>query len=250
MVDRVGQHLGNYRLVRLLGQGGFAEVYLGEHVHLETQAAIKVLQTHLARENIEQFRQEARTIARLEHPHIVHILDFGVEGTTPFLVMMYAPGGTLRHRHPKGTQLPLPLIVSYVKQVAEALQFAHAQRLVHRDVKPENRLLGRGDELLLSDFGIAVMAQSSRSQSTQDMVGTMAYMSPEQIHGKPRAASDQYSLGVVVYEWLSGDRPFHGSLTEMVAQHLAVPPPPLRGKIATISPDIEQVVLTALEKDP
>src|SRR5215831_13983602 len=92
MVDRVGQHLGNYRLVRLLGQGSFAEVYLGEHLYLETQAAIKVLQTQLAREDMEQFRLAARTIARLEHPHIVRVLDFGVEGSTPFLVMSYAPG--------------------------------------------------------------------------------------------------------------------------------------------------------------
>src|SRR5438309_7257222 len=107
MVDRVGQQLGNYRLVRLLGQGGFADVYLGEHVYLETQAAIKVLHTQLAREDIEQFRIEARTIARLEHPYIVRVLDFGVEGSTPFLVMSYAPNGTLRQRHPKGTRLPL-----------------------------------------------------------------------------------------------------------------------------------------------
>jgi serine/threonine protein kinase len=89
MVDRVGQQLGNYRLVRLLGQGGFADVYLGKHVYLETQAAIKVLQTQLAREDMEQFRLEARTIARLEHPHIVRVLDFGVEERTPFLVMSY-----------------------------------------------------------------------------------------------------------------------------------------------------------------
>src|SRR6266478_990287 len=96
MADRVGQQLGNYRLVRLLGQGGFADVYLGEHIHLETQAAIKVLHTQLAGDEIEQFRLEAKRVAHLEHPHIVRVLEFGVEGTTPFLVMSYAPGGTLR----------------------------------------------------------------------------------------------------------------------------------------------------------
>ena len=103
MVSRVGQQLGNYQLMSLLGEGGFAKVYLGEHIHLGTQAAIKVLHTQLTSSDVEQFRTEARTIARLEHPHIVHILDFGLDGTTPFLVMSYAPNGTLRQRHPKGT---------------------------------------------------------------------------------------------------------------------------------------------------
>jgi eukaryotic-like serine/threonine-protein kinase len=122
--------------------------------------------------------------------------------------------------------------------------------LIHRDIKPENILLGRRNEILLSDFGIALVAQSSRYQSAQEMAGTMAYMAPEQIQGKPRPASDQYSLGIVVYEWLSGDRPFHGSLTELVGQHLSVPPPSLQEKVSTISSEVEQVVLTALAKDP
>jgi len=142
------------------------------------------------------------------------------------------------------------MIISYVKQVAEALQYAHDEKLIHRDVKPENMLLGRRGELLLSDFGIALMAQSSRYQSTLDMAGTIAYMAPEQIHGKPRPASDQYALAVVVYEWLCGDRPFHGSFTEIAIQHAVAPPPPLHEKVATLSPDVEHVVLTALAKDP
>jgi len=251
MVDRVGQQLGNYRLIRLLGRGGFAEVYLGEHVRLGTHTAVKVLYTRLANsDDVESFQKEARTIAHLEHPHIVRVFDFDVIDDTPFLVMNYAPNGTLRQRYPKGSVLPLKTIESYIKQIAEALEFAHDQRLIHRDVKPENMLLGRRDELLLSDFGIAILAQSSRYQSTQDMAGTMAYMAPEQIQGKPRPASDQYSLGIVVYEWLSGDRPFHGSLTEIVAQHLAVSPPSLHEKDPTISHEVEQVVMTALAKDP
>jgi serine/threonine protein kinase len=250
MVDRVGQQLGNYRLIRLLGEGGFAEVYLGEHIYLVTQAAIKVLHTQLTSGDMEQFRTEARTIARLEHPHIVRILEFGVEGKTPFLVMSYAPNGTLRQRHPKGVQLPLTIIVSYVKQVADALQYAHDERLVHRDIKPENMLVGRRNEVLLSDFGIATVAQSSRYQSTQDVIGTVAYMSPEQIQGKPRPASDQYSLGIVVYEWVSGDRPFHGSFTELCTQHMFASPPPLREKNPTVSPEVEQAIQTALAKDP
>lgn len=250
MADRIGEQLGNYQLIRLLGEGGFAEVYLGEHIHLSTQAAIKVLHTQLTSDDVGKFRTEARTIAHLIHPHIVRVLEFGVEGKTPFLVMDYAPNGTLRQRHPKGVALPLPLIVAYVKQVAYALQYAHDEKVIHRDIKPENMLLGRRNDILLSDFGIALVAQSSRYQSAQEMAGTMAYMAPEQIQGKPRPASDQYSLGVVVYEWLSGDRPFRGSLTELVGQHLSVPPPSLLEKVSSISPEVDQVVLTALAKDP
>jgi Protein kinase domain len=121
MVDYVGQQLGNYRLIRLLGEGGFAQVYLGEHIYLNTQAAIKVLRTKLASDDVEWFRTEVRTIARLVHPNIVRVLDFDVQDETPFLVLDYALNGTLRQRHPRGKVLPLPTVVSYVKQMAEAL---------------------------------------------------------------------------------------------------------------------------------
>src|SRR5215472_4016826 len=141
MEDRIGQKIGNYRLISILGQGGFAEVYLGEHLHLQTQAAIKILQMRLIDSNMEQFRIEAQSIASLVHPHIVRVLDFGVENGVPYLIMDYAPGGTLRSRHPKGTRLPPDLVISYIKQVAEALQFAHDRKLIHRDIKPENMLL-------------------------------------------------------------------------------------------------------------
>src|SRR5712692_505379 len=125
MADRVGQQLGNYRLVTLLGQGGYAEVYLGQHVRLDLQAAIKVLHTHLTEQEAAHFQQEAETIAKLTHPSIVRIFDFDVQEGVPFLVMDYAPNGSLRQRHPKGSTLPLPQIVSYVKQGAAALQYAH-----------------------------------------------------------------------------------------------------------------------------
>jgi len=250
MTDYVGQQLGNYRLIRLLGKGSFAEVYLGEHIHLSTQAAIKVLHTQLTSDDVDNFRNEARIIARLIHPHIVRVLEFGVEGKTPFLVMDFAPHGTLRQRHPKGTGLPLDTVVSYVKQLADALQYAHEKKLVHRDIKQENILLVRLNEVLLSDFGLAIIAQSSYSQQVQDSAGTIAYMAPEHIQGHPCPASDQYALGVVVYEWLSGDRPFHGSTLEVATQHLFAPPPPLQEKVPTIPSAVERVVLKALAKDP
>ena len=130
------------------------------------------------------------------------------------------------------------------------MQYAHDKKLIHRDIKPENMLFDQRNTVVLSDFGIALLAQSSHSLSTQEVAGTAAYMAPEQFQGKPRRASDQYALGVVVYEWLSGALPFHGSFSEMASQHLFVPPPPLRQKVPAISLDVEQVVLKALEKDP
>src|SRR5215471_5067623 len=249
MAEYMGQQFGNYRLIQLLGRGNFSEVYLGTHLHLGTQAAIKVLHGQLENQDRTSFLTEARIIARLRHPHIIQVLDFGVEDTTPFLVMDYAPGGSLRHRYPKGTQLPLDTVITYLRQVAEALYYAHQEQLIHRDIKPENLLLGRNHEVLLSDFGIAIIAQSSPQQA-QDTAGTIAYMAPEQLQGKPRPASDQYALGIVVYEWLSSERPFHGTFAELYSQHLFVSPPPLHEKVPSISPEVEQVVLTALAKDP
>src|SRR5713101_3990445 len=250
--DRPGQQLGNYRLVRLLGEGGFAEVYLGEHVHLSRQAAIKVLHTQLIQADIEKFREEARTIARLEHPNIVPVLDFGVDNRTPYLVLSYAVNGSLRQRHPKGTRLPLATILSYVQQIAGALQFAHDQKLIHRDIKPENMLLGRYNEVLLSDFGIAIMYPTVRSHSRlqQDTAGTVPYMAPEQLQAHALPASDQYALAIMTYEWLCGERPFNGTLPEIAIKHTLVPPPSLRERVTTISPTVEQVILKALAKNP
>ena len=250
MDDRTGQQLGNYRLVQHLGSGGFADVYLGKHIHLDSLAAIKVLRANLVKDEMESFRLEARTLVHLIHPHIIRLLDFGFEDTTPYLVMDYAPNGTLRQLYRRGQALPLDTVITYVGQAASALQYAHNEKIIHRDIKPENMLLGRNREILLSDFGIAVVAQSTRAQLTQETIGTIAYMAPEQIQSHPRAASDQYSLAVVAYEWLSGYRPFDGAFTEIAVKHIMVPPPPLRERIPNISPDVEEVILTALAKDP
>jgi serine/threonine protein kinase len=250
MSDRVGQQIGNYRLERLLGSGGFADVYLGKQVYLDSLAAIKLLKTTLSEGDTNDFRSEARTLVHLIHPHIVRVLDFGLEGNIPFLVMDYAPNGTLRQRHGRGERLPLAAVIGYVNQVASALQFAHDQKIIHRDVKPENMLLGRQNEILLSDFGIAVVAQSTRTEFTQETVGTISYMAPEQIQAHPRPASDQYSLAVIAYEWLCGDRPFNGTFTEIAVKHMMAPVPPLHEKVPSISPDVEQVIFTALAKDP
>src|SRR5579884_3247954 len=168
MADLPTQQLGNYRLIRLLGEGGFAEVYLGEHVYLKTYAAIKVLQTRLASEKQEDFLTEARSIAHLKHFNIVRVLEFGVEGNIPFLVMDYAPEGTLRQHHPLGNHVPLADIVMYVKQISSALQYAHNHHIIHRDIKSENILLGTHNKLMLSDFGIARVIRSAFHPGSQE----------------------------------------------------------------------------------
>ena len=250
MTERVGQQFGQYRLTRFLGRGSFGEVYLGEQVRDTTLAAVKLLQGQLTQEGLKEFINEASATFRLQHPHIVRLLDFGIgPGDTPFLTMAYASNGTLRQRYSRGTRLPLATVVSYVTPIAAALQHAHDQRLVHRDVKPENILLGPNNEVWLSDFGISALAHSTRSLDTERSSGTLPYMAPEQLQGKPRPASDQYALGIMAYEWLCGERPFSGMAWEIVSQHLSTPPPPLRGRVPTIPPEVEQVVMTALAKD-
>src|SRR6266849_5737920 len=189
-----GQWLGNYSLSNLLGRGGFAEVYLGEHRYLRTLAAIKILHANLANQKeVENFQQEARTIAALDHSNIVRVLDFDVSAGTPFIAMTYAPGGSLRQRHPRGQLVPLQVVLHYVKRMASALHFAHGQRIVHRDVKPDNMLVNQQGEPLLSDFGIASIAHSTASLDNQVMAGTIPYIAPEQIQGRPGPASDQYA---------------------------------------------------------
>jgi serine/threonine protein kinase len=250
MTKYEGKQLGNYRLIKLLGRGGFAEVYLGKHVYLESQAAIKVLSSRLTKESLEGFLSEARILVRLNHPHIVRVLDFGVHDDVPYIVMDYAPRGSLRDLHPQGTRLPISTVVGHVKQITVGLQYAHNENFIHRDIKPENMLLGRNNEVLLSDFGLVLKAHSSGSLTLQEMAGTVSYSAPEQLLGMARKASDQYSLAIVVFEWLSGTCPFEGTSFEIATQHLHAAPPSLREKNPMITPMVEEVVLTALAKEP
>src|ERR1700694_5142644 len=159
MTNRIGQTLGNYRLLRLIGEGGFARVYLGEHMFLKTYAALKVPNMALQGEDLEGFLNEARTSIGLHHPHIVRTLECGVEGgTQPYIIMDYAPGGSVRQRYAVGVPLPPVAIITYTRQAGAGLQYIHDQGLIHQDIKPGNMLLSSNDELLLSDFGIAIVA--------------------------------------------------------------------------------------------
>jgi serine/threonine protein kinase len=266
MQDRVGQQFGNYRLIRLLGRGGYAEVYLAEHIQLPNlQHAIKILTDHgLEKYQGDEFLAEARTIASLQRlsEHIVQIHDFGIqhsnddlENGIPYLVMEYAALGTLRDLYPQGTQVPLERIVFYVNQIAEALQCAHEQDppIIHRDIKPENMLLRTRNHILLSDFGIAIASNTGTlPYMLRDfkVAGTAAYIAPERLEGRVKRASDQYSLGVVVYEWLCGIPPFEGTNKEVCSLHLTAPPPPLHRDYPHVKPEVEAVVMRALAKKP
>lgn len=248
---RLKQQFGNYYLHRKLGQGETSEIYLGTHVLFHDLVAIKFI-SRLTENDFTRFIDQASVLTRLRHPHIVSVRDFGTSNGTAFLVMDYVPNGHLRQRHPKGSRLPLQVVVKYVKQIAAALDYVHQHNLVHRDIKPHNMLLGEHNEVMLSDFGIAVTTHSLHNQQdyTDDFEGTAPYAAPEQFLGKPCRASDQYSLGIVVYEWLSGNWPFDGSFEEITHKHLFATPPSLLQSGVPISPEVEQVILKALAKEP
>ena len=246
----IPDELGSYRILRLLGKGGFARVYLGEHQYLSTVVAIKVLHSRETGDDWQGFLDEAHSIAHLRHPHIVRVLDFGMEEDIPYLVMDYAKHGSLRKLHPAGSVLSPVLVLTYVQQVASALQYAHSQNVIHCDVKPENLLVDDNHSILLSDFGLATVAEYRRSNIQQGGAGTPLYMAPEQMYGEAGRTSDQYALGILTYEWLCGQPPFRGSRQEIIEQHLHRLPPPLRTRGGEVPAAVEQVVLRALAKDP
>lgn len=249
-VGLVGKHLGNYRLTQLLGRGSFAEVYLAEHRHLKMQAAIKVLHTHIQEREAEAFYAEARTLAQLEHPNIIRVLEGGIDGDVPYLVMAYAPNGTLQQRYRLGQCYEPHVILPHVMQIADALSYAHQRRIVHRDMKPENVLLGVAHEALLSDFGLAVIAHHTHSQHREAFAGSVNYMAPEVIQGHPRPASDQYALAAIMYTWLSGKPLFAGTFREVLSQHLTLAPTSLTTHLPDVHPGVAHVIERALAKDP
>lgn len=249
-MERVGQQLGNYRLLRLLGKGAFADVYLGEHLYLHTSVAIKILRTRVDESALANFITEARLASHLVHPHIIRVLDFGLQVEVPFLVMDYAPFGNLRQLHPRGAVVSLPTVASYVKALASGLQYAHKQHLIHRDLKPENVLLGSNHEILLSDFGLALLTSEADYMRINERFGTLAFMAPEVILGQPCPSSDQYALAVMAYEWLSGQPPFGGSVDKLADAHLYDVPPSLCARNPAIPLSVEQVVFTGMSKEP
>jgi len=259
--------LGKVRIDSLLARGGIAEVYLGEHVSLQREVAVKILRTQYEDDPdlLKRFQREARVVGKLRHPNIVQVFDFDAIDSRPYLVMEYIPGPSLsRYLHAlqkSNGQLELPIISRLLTRLASALQYAHESGVIHRDVKPGNILLTSRSskvvpgkplpmdfEPILTDFGLVRFLNSSRQTTTGQIAGTPAYMSPEQARGEPAdERTDIYSLGVVLYELLSGHLPFDGDTTmSIILKHVTEPPPPIPG----LSIHIQNVLNIALAKKP
>lgn len=254
MTPAAGRTLGRYRLDELLGRGGMAEVFRATDTKLARTVAVKViLATHAAEAHfLERFLREARMVASLEHPNILPVYDFGEENGVPFLVMPYLPGGSLRDRLRAGS-VPLAVASSWIAQLSDALDAAHAAGVLHRDVKPANVLLGKDERLFLADFGIAKLLENQPGlTATGVVVGTPIYMAPEQAQGHPASpATDRYALAVVAFEILAGRPPFEGdNALSLMHQHVATPPPMLSMRVAGLPAGLDTVLSQALAKDP
>ncbi len=251
MDDLTGWELGSYRVVTALGDGGMARVYKAFQPAVNRYVALKVLPRQFSADPhlLQRFQREANLVARLQHPHIVPVFDFGESDGYAFLVMPLIRGGTLASL----LRLPLTETARVIRQVAEALDYAHANGVTHRDLKPSNILIDEGGNCLLADFGIARVAEGATTLTQAgSLLGTPAYMSPEQAIGEAVGpASDIYSLGIVLYELLTGRVPFQAETPVAIAlQHVAAPLPRPRRFNPAMTPALEAVVLKALARRP
>ena len=253
MNDLTGQSLGQYRIVEPIGRGGMASVYKAYQPSLDRYVAVKVLPPYYAHEPgfAMRFTREAKAVAKLDHPHILPIYDFGQEGDVSYIVMKYVAAGTLKEMLDR--PIPLAQAVEIVRQIAAALDHAHEQGVIHRDVKPSNVLMDRGQWALLMDFGLAKMVAGSVQLTASGVgVGTPAYMAPEQGQGVAvDRRSDVYSLGIVLYEMLTGRVPFDAETPlAVVLKHITDPLPLPRTVNPAIPESVERVILKALSKAP
>ena len=247
---------GRYRVDDRLGTGGMAIVYRGTDLLLRRRVAIKVLRDQFALDDdfVKRFEYEAQAAARLSHPNVVNVYDFGREGNAYFIVMEIVEGETLAAMLHAGEPMPESVAIDYATQIAAGLAFAHRQELLHRDVKPANILVTHDDVVKLGDFGIArAVAENAIGVTQPGMVmGSVAYISPEQAQGKELdARSDLYSLGVVLYQMVVGRLPFSGETPVTVAlKHVTEPVPDVDAAALRISPALASIVVKLLQKDP
>ena len=243
-----------YEVLEALGSGGMADVYLAHDEVLDRDVALKVLNRRFSgdAEFVERFRREARSAATLSHPNVVPIYDRGeAEDGACYISMEYLPGGTLKERILRDSPMDPRAVAEVAAQIAEALEAAHEGGVIHRDVKPQNVLVTRAGDVKVGDFGIA-RAESSGTMTGNEILGTAAYMSPEQAAGRPvDPRSDLYSLGVVMYEMLTGEPPFaaDGSVSAAMKHANETPVPP-RDKNPDVPGAINEIVVRLLSKDP
>jgi serine/threonine-protein kinase len=244
---------GRYRIVRKLGTGGMANVYLAEDQELGRRVAIKILDDRHASDDqfVERFRREAKNAAGLNHPNIVSIYDRGEAEGTYYIAMEYLDGRSLKELIVTRGPAPVHVAIDYARQILAALRFAHRNSIVHRDIKPHNVLVDDDGRLKVTDFGIA-RAGASEMTEAGSIIGTAQYLSPEQAKGTTvDHRSDIYSIGVVLYELLTGRVPFTGdTAVEIAMRHLSSVPEPPSALRDGISPELDMVVLRALAKDP
>jgi serine/threonine-protein kinase len=245
---------GRYAVERRLGGGGMATVYLARHALLDTPLALKVLHPHLAGdpEMRTRFRREAEAAARLQHPHVVPIVDYGVTAAVEYLVMPFLPGGSLADAAGGARPMAPEAAASAAAQAARGLDYAHRRGVVHRDVKPDNVLFDADGHAVVTDFGIASARFHARLTATGRAMGTPHYMSPEQAMGRVLdGRSDVYALGVVLYEVLAGAPPFDAPDAYSVGyKHVHEAPVPLEVAAPGVPPGLAAVVMRALAKNP
>src|SRR5215213_168602 len=243
-----------YELEQKIGEGGMARVYRGRDTRLNRRIAVKVLHNHYASDPgfLQRFHHEAQAAANLRHPNIVDVYDVGLDGDIHYIVMEHVDGSDLKALLTRSGPLPVEQAIPIAEAVALGLSAAHRMSLVHRDVKPQNIIVGPDGQVKITDFGIAKSALSTAMTETGVTFGTADYISPEQARGQPATPrSDIYSLGVTLYEMLTGRLPFTGDSSIAVAmQHVSTEPPPPRMYNPRIPPQLESLVLRALSKDP
>jgi serine/threonine protein kinase len=251
----IGSELGKYRILEQIGAGSMAEVYKALQLSVNRTVAIKVMSPHLLNTDpqfLMRFRQEAWIVAALEHPYILPVIDFGEQREILYLVLRYVNGGTLRELLKAGS-LSWPVMLRYIKEIGEALDYAHGLGFVHRDIKPGNVLLDVQGNPFVADFGLAkIVGGGSITQSGVGMIGTPHYMSPEQGLGRPvDGRSDLYALGIILYEMLTGQVPFEADSTVgIVMKHINAPVPSALLINPDLPPGIDEVLGRVLAKSP
>ncbi len=258
----IGQTLGHYRILRQVGFGGMATVYLAEDINLGREVAVKIFwpRPGETQDFLRRFAREARVLAQLDHPNILPVYDYGEQDNFAFLVTPYMPGGTLKDVLKIRKALPPSEVLRLAAPMLNGLQYAHERGLIHRDIKPANMLFKADGSLVLADFGLVKVAAregdsgaqfDTTNQTNTAVTGTPEYMSPEQIAGKATQASDIYAVGIVLYEMLTGKRPFTSdSMVGVLMQQTHEQPRPLRELNPFLSPQLDAAVMRALEKDP